>query len=78
MPRNVEAWIARTEKTGLLDFGALHEAARKDVANQQSASVCSKCLHASHPTHACGAMEPDDEHPLDSARVCGCDWVPAG
>lgn len=77
MPRlitNVEVWITRTVNTGFTDYAALREAARKDVANHQSAAVCLRCLHSPHPTHVCGALVPDPMRPLDSSMGCGCDY----
>ena len=72
MLKNVEAWIVKTQETGLLDWDSLREAARKDIANRIDGGVCSGCLHPTHPGRKCSRLVVNEENPLDSGRPCGC------
>jgi hypothetical protein len=74
----MESWITKTQEMGLLDWGSLLEAARKDVVNQMDGGVCSSCFHPTHPGRKCSRLVVNEEHPLDSDMPCGCDWASTG
>jgi hypothetical protein len=89
MLKNVEDWIFKARRMGLLDWDGLREATQKDVANQNERTldilrtrcramlmdggVCSVCFHQTHPGRRCSALVFNEEHPLDSDRFCGCE-----